>query len=192
MERHLLDPREFWPAFPVPSSSLDDPLFSPDADWKGKRHVCPWNGRVWPMTNSHLVEALARTALDHAPRLRARTAELISRFVRMMFHDGDLARPNCYEHYNPYTGRASVYRGIDDYQHSWVADLIVQYVMGVRPAESGVVVDPFPFGLEYAEMTGVPARGATLDVRIEGDRVEVRRGGEQYAGSVGTPLVVRP
>ncbi|NIR43140.1 MAG: hypothetical protein GWN99_14470, partial [Gemmatimonadetes bacterium] len=56
LRRHLLSPGEFWTIYPVPSSSVDDPYYSPDAEWKGKRHNCPWNGRVWPMANSHVAE----------------------------------------------------------------------------------------------------------------------------------------
>ena len=190
LERSLLDPVLFWTSFPVPSSSLDDPLFSAEAEWKGKRHVCPWNGRTWPMTNSHLMEALAATARDHAPHLRAAAVSLLHRFVRMMFHDGDLRRPNCFEHYNPFTGHASVYRGIDDYQHSWVNDLILQYVMGVRPHDGGVTIDPFPFGLERAEALGVRVRGRLLDITIQGDRVRVTCDDRTIESAVGTPVEI--
>ena len=65
----------------------------------------------------------------------------------MMFFDGDPARPNCFEHYHPYSGLPSLYRGVDDYMHSWVNDLIIRYVCGVRPEGDRIVVDPFPFGL---------------------------------------------
>jgi hypothetical protein len=181
----LFDPAQFWTPFPVPSSSVDDPLFSADAEWKGKRHACPWNGRTWPMTNSHLVEALAAASRLGAPDLRARTAELLKRFVRMMFHEGDLRRPNCYEHYNPLTGRASIYRGIDDYQHSWVADLILRYAAGVQPHDGGITVDPFPLGLEQLTLTGVRLRGRSLEVRIVGDRFTVISGGDRIEAALG-------
>src|SRR2546429_4324554 len=41
------------------------------AEWKGKRHNCPWNGRVWPMTNSHIIEALARVVDRKSTRLNS-------------------------------------------------------------------------------------------------------------------------
>ena len=185
LKQSLLNPRLFWSDFPVPSSSLDDPLFSAEAEWKGKRHACPWNGRTWPMTNSHMVEALAAASRLGAPTLRKHTGDLIKRFARMMFHDGDLKRPNCFEHYNPFTGQASVYRGIDDYQHSWVADLILQYVAGVRPHANGVTIDPFPCGLEQLTLTGVRIRGRTLEVRIVGDRFTVISGGDRIESALG-------
>jgi hypothetical protein len=170
LERNLLDPARFWTAYPVPSSALDDPYFNAIAEWKGKRHVCPWNGRVWPMTNSHVMEALGRWGDAPHPRLRAAAGQFLPRFVRMMFHDGDLDRPNCYEHYNPFTGAASVYRGIDDYQHSWVADLIIQCV-GVRVHEHEIG-RPIPMDLDYFELRGVRA-AIDLSVRLDGGFVTV-------------------
>lgn len=167
LKRHLLNPREFWTKYPVPSSSADDEFFSSEPEWKGKRMNCPWNGRVWPMTNSHVAEALARTAISFNDRqLRKRTAEFIRRFVGMMFFDGDPARPNCFEHYSPFTGQPSIYRGVDDYQHSWVVDLIIKYVCGVRPDDKGVTVDPFPFGLKHAVVDDIIVRGRKLTVEM--------------------------
>ncbi|MBL8983677.1 MAG: hypothetical protein JNL26_15930 [Gemmatimonadetes bacterium] len=186
---NLLDPARFWTNYPVPSSSLEDPLFSATAEWKGKRHVCPWNGRVWPMTNSHLVEALGRWATPDRPELRAAAAHLLQRFVHMMFHDGDLERPNCYEHYNPHTGAASVYRGIDDYQHSWVVDLIIQYVAGVRVSATAVTIDPLPCALESFALTGLRIDGRELSVLGEGGLVTATLGDATHLGRIGEPIV---
>jgi len=193
LRRHLLEPQEFWTRYPVPATSADDPAFSADAEWKGKRHSCPWNGRVWPMTNSHVAEALARVALEHDPELRQRAAEFISRFIKMMFHDGDPARPNCYEHYNPETGHPSLYRGFDDYQHSWVNDLIIRFVAGFRPRGGAeFVVDPLPFGLESLRLSRLPFRGRLVEIDVDGPRFAVRVDGERAGASrLGEPLEVR-
>ena len=193
LRRHLLSEQEFWTPYPVPSTSIDDPYYSPDAEWKGKRHSCPWNGRVWPMTNSHLAEALARTAIELDPDLRRMAAVLISRFVRMMFRDGDPSRPNCYEHYNPETGRPSLYRGFDDYQHSWVNDLMVKYVAGFRPVEgASFVVDPFPFGLDSLRLSRLPFRNRRVEIEIEHERFAVRLDGRLLGEStIGTPVELR-
>jgi hypothetical protein len=190
LERNLLNPSRFWTSYPVPSSALDDPFFNAEAEWKGKRHVCPWNGRVWPMTNSHLVEALGRWAAPDRPVLREALVRLLGQFVRMMFHDGELQRPNCFEHYNPFTGAASTYRGIDDYQHSWVADLILQYVAGIRPKAESVTVDPFPFGLEFVEATGIIVRGRTITVRVEGNSFHVDIDGVLRSSTLGSPIEI--
>lgn len=163
IHRYLLNPDEFWTAYPVPASPKSDPYYSAVPEWKGKRTNCPWNGRTWPMTNSHVAEALVGAArLD--PALRERAAEFIARFVKMLFLDGDLRRPNSYEHYNPETGAPSLYRGIDDYQHSWVVDLLIKYVAGVQPELGKLVVDPLPFGLERFVLSGARVAGRRVDV----------------------------
>jgi len=159
LRRHLLNPERFWTAYPVPTTSLDDPLFDADAEWKGRRHSCPWSGRVWPMTNSHMCEALARAAQHLDPSLADAAAELVRRFVRTMFHDEDARRPNCYEHYNPHTGMPCLYRGVDDYQHSWVVDLIIKHVVGLQPQPGGrAVINPLPMGLEHFTLDRVRMR----------------------------------
>src|SRR5690606_29953252 len=171
LKRRLLDPDEFWTPFPVPSSSRDDALFSASPHWKGRRMNCPWNGRVWPMANSHIAEALAVTAIRFDDdELKAHTCEFIERFIRMMFFGSGPERPNSFEHYNPFNGRASVYRGVDDYQHSWVVDLILKYVCGIRPTESRVDIGPFPFELDHSRVEGVPIRGHRIGVEREGER----------------------
>ena len=175
LARHLFAPAEFWTPFPVPSSSVDDPLFSPDAEWKGKRHHCPWNGRVWPMTNSHVIDALARVVRAHRPDWAPRLGHLLRRFVRMMTFDARPDRPNCFEHYHPITGRASLYRGIDDYQHSWINDLIVSHLLGVLPhGETGLTVHPLPLGVESARIERLSVAGHRVDVLIAGRRYRVR------------------
>ena len=187
LERHLFNPQEFWTPFPAPATSADDPYFSATPEWKGKRMNCPWNGRVWPMANSHLAEALGQAAIrfeDEA--LRLRTADFITRFVRMLFFDRDPRRPNGFEHYHPFTGKPSLYRGIDDYQHSWVVDLLVRYLCGVRPEPGAVVVDPFPFDVEGFEIDALPVQGHTLKVARDGDRFHVWLDGQAAAeGKVG-------
>lgn len=193
LKRHLLNRSEFWTPFPVPSSSADDEFFSPDPAWKGKRMNCPWNGRVWPMANSHIAEALAATAINCKDALlRRKTAEFITKFVQMMFFDGNPQRPNCFEHYNPYSGKPSVYRGIDDYQHSWVNDLIIKYVCGIRPEEFSVIIDPFPFNIDRVSIDDVLIRGRRLRVQIRGKRYTVWLDGAQHAESViGKPIEVQ-
>jgi hypothetical protein len=191
--RQLFDPRTFWTPYPVPSSSAADPLYDPDAAWRGKRHNCPWNGRVWPMTNSHVAEALASVAVGHLPALRPRVAEFITKFVRMLFWDGDASRPNCFEHYHPVNGRPCAWRGVDDYQHSWVNDLIVPYVVGLRPAGEGrCVVDPMPFALDGFEAVGLPMQGARVDVRRDGEALVVHLNGREAArGRLGEPIALQ-
>jgi hypothetical protein len=168
IKEHLLNEKQFWTPFPVATLSMDDEYFSTCAEWKGKRMMCPWNGRVWPMTNSHIAEALIYTAESTRDEsLRMKAADFIRKYVKMMFFDGDVERPNCFEHYNPITGTPSDYRGIDDYQHSWVADLIIKYVCGIRPADPSeklLVVDPLPFNLGSFSIENVSYQGHKVKV----------------------------
>jgi hypothetical protein len=144
LKNHLLNAKEFWTPYPVTSTSVDDDCFNAYAEWKGKRHSCPWNGRVWPMTNSHIVEGLGISARRFKdPVLEEKTVEMLEKFVKMMFYNFDPERPNCFEHYNPYSGKECMYRGIDDYQHSWVNDLIFKYIVGIDIKEDKVFIDPF-------------------------------------------------
>jgi hypothetical protein len=160
IRERLLSEEKFWTKWPVPTSSIEDPYFDPDAEWKARRMSCPWSGRVWPMTNSHVSEALAQAALRLDRTLAEPAAQLIRRFIMMMFFDQDLDRPNCYEHYNPFTGMPCLYRGVDDYQHSWVVDLIIKYVAGVQPQPTAtLVVDPLPFGLKEFTLDRVRYKG---------------------------------
>jgi hypothetical protein len=174
LKRHLLSPKEFWTPWPVPSTSADDPTFSAEPVWKGKRMNCPWNGRVWPMTNSHIMEALATSARRfNDRRLEKAASDFLAKFIRMLFFDQDPKRPNCFEHYHPFTGQPSAYRGVDDYMHSWVNDLIVQHVMGIQ-AEPGVVhVQPLSMGVAEARIRDIKIQGSTFDVVVRGRQFTV-------------------
>lgn len=169
IKKNLLDPRKFWTPFPAPSLSLEDSLSSEFAEWKGKRHNCPWNGRVWPMTNSHIAEALAVASERLGDsELQAAAVSFIERFIKMMFFDGDPGRPNCFEHYNPFSGQECYYRGVDDYQHSWVVDLILKYVVGLRPAADGSLwFSPLPFDVDRFELANFMFRGRSIEVRCD-------------------------
>jgi hypothetical protein len=190
---NMFDPRQFWKPFPVSSASGKDPLYDPDGASQGRRVERPCNGRVWPIANSHVAEAIARVAIHHLPALRAHLAEFVTKYVRMMFWEGDASRPNSFEHYHPVSGRPSAYRGLDDHLQSWVNDLIVQYVVGLRAEGEGrCVVDPMPFGLDGFEAKGLPMQGTLVDVIREGEQVRVLTGGREAArGKVGAPIEVR-
>jgi hypothetical protein len=185
---HLLNKNEFWTKYPVPASSKDDKYFNAFAEWKGKRHSCPWNGRVWPMTNSHIAEALAYSAINIDKKLAKYAVEFINKFIRMMYHDGNIEKPNCYEHYNPENGKACVYRGVDDYQHSWVADLIIKYVAGIQFDEEGIIINPLPFKLKYVNLTNLWIRNNMYSFKmIEGKYVFYKNDNLILDGEIGKP-----
>ncbi len=190
LHEHLFNPEEFSTEFPVPSASLDDPNFSPEGDWMGKRMSCPWNGRVWPMTNSHISQALATAAINLDHSLKPMAADMITRFIKMMFFDGDPERPNTFEHYNPLTGSPCTYRGIDDYQHSWVIDLLIKYLVGLQPGpDNSITLDPLPFAISYFRLEDVKYHGKSFGfvwdstngykVHMNGDEIAALPGRER-------------
>jgi len=187
---HLEDPETFGTPFPLPSSSVDDPRFSAEGVWRGKRRNCPWNGRVWPMTTSHVIEGLLRCWREGSERAGRLATDMLIRFARMMFTDGDPARPNCFEHYNPYTGRACHFRGIDDYQHSWILDLLARGFAGLHVDASGIEVWPLPEGPARVSLGPVIARGRTVHVEVEPTGLSLSLDGEQFDGPRGEPLRV--
>ena len=191
---HLEDPATFGTRFPLPSSSVDDPRFSAEGIWRGKRRNCPWNGRVWPMTTSHVIEGLLRCWRGGNSRGNGRAgalaADMLRRFARMMFTDGDPSRPNCFEHYNPHTGRACHFRGIDDYQHSWILDLLARGFGGLHVDASGVEVRPLPNGPARVSLGPVTARGCTVSAEVEPERVSATVDGERFDGPRGEGLRV--
>ena len=172
---NLGDPTRFGTPFPVPATAVSDPLFDAEGLWQGKRHNCPWNGRVWPMAVSHVAEAVLTAATRHPdPALDDAARKLFGSFIRLLFLEGDPRRPACYEHYNPYTGQPCLHRGIDDYMHSTVIDLVIQYAAGVRPTLEGLVFDPRPLGIASLRLENVQVRGRRYDVEVEGGRAVLR------------------
>ncbi len=187
---HLENPRTFGTPFPVPSSSVDDPRFSAEGIWRGKRRNCPWNGRVWPMTTSHVIEGLLRCWRQGNRRAGKLAADRLIRFVHLMFEGGDPRRPNAFEHYNPYTGRACHFRGIDDYQHSWVLDLLARGIAGLHFDEEGVEVRPLPHELSPVRLGPVRARGRRVAVELDDGRISLAVDGTRYEGPRGRTLRV--
>ena len=195
---HLLDTDKFWTPYPVPATSADDPWFDPDARWKGKRMNCPWNGRVWPMTNSHVFEALVRAAMVFDYGLMPHAAHFLTRYVRMLFTDGDPGRPNTFEHYHPYTGQPCYYRGVDDYMHSWLADLILRYGVGLEPpllelsmGDYALSHHPLDLGLEHLTCRNILYRGHLIDVELADGQGRVKvDGGVVAEGPWGEPLAI--
>jgi len=190
MMDHLENPRTFGTPFPVPSSSVDDPRFSAEGIWRGKRRNCPWNGRVWPMTTSHVIEGLLRCWRRGNRRAGELAADRLLRFVHLMFEDGDPRRPNAFEHYNPYTGRACHFRGIDDYQHSWILDLLARGFGGLHVDASGIEVRPLPDGPARVSLGPVTARGCTVSAEVEPERVSATVDGKRFDGPRGEGLRV--
>jgi len=57
MLRHLLDPKEFWGDYVLPTISRDDPAFKPDSQQY-------WRGTIWPPTNYLVYQGLKAYGFD--------------------------------------------------------------------------------------------------------------------------------
>jgi putative isomerase len=81
---HLVDERQFWPRFPVPTVALNDPKFDPNQMWRGP---------TWVNINYLLIQGLQRNGYeDLARELRRRTLEMICE------------QDDVYEYYHPENG----------------------------------------------------------------------------------------
>jgi len=81
---HLMDQREFWSRFPVPTVAMNDPKYNP---------LQMWRGPTWVNINYLLIEGLQRSGYpDLARDLRRRTLDLIC------------GKDDIYEYYHPETG----------------------------------------------------------------------------------------
>ncbi len=175
LSEHLLDQRGFWTPTPLP--------IAPDA---GDNGTGRWAS---PGANAAVADALAHAATTLEPGLRSRAAELIHRVVRMQFFEGDPARPNAFDAYRTDTGWPAARRGRDDCLRGYLNDLIIRFVVGLRPAAEGLVVDPLPCGIERLRLERIPFRGHRIGVGITALTVKVDVDGAPRAeGEIGTPL----
>lgn len=90
VEEHLLDPREYWTLYPVPTVAVRQPQFSPKPlsifDWTSL-----WRGPTWLMTNWLLFDGL----FNHGYKVEAK---MLAERTRQM-----IERSGFREQYNPYT-----------------------------------------------------------------------------------------
>jgi len=108
---HLMPGGRFDAPWPTPTVAVDDPYFSADPRWRTERANCPWNGRVWPMVNSHIVGVLGNLAELDPLRFRPQLARYLRRFIEMMhFEKQDAVRVGAAP-----IGRPRVAHGRDPY-----------------------------------------------------------------------------
>jgi len=116
VREHLLNPREFWCRYPLPSVSLDHPAFDP---------INRFRGPTWVNVNWMVIEGLHRQGFPReAVRLARKTVELVG----PRYRQGRRVRsPRLWEWYHPHTGEA-----LGNNQYSWsalVVDLILRFLV---------------------------------------------------------------
>jgi glycogen debranching enzyme len=83
--QHLLDPKEFWSPYPIPSVAMNHPEFDPNQMWRGP---------TWANINYLMIEGLWRSGYPGLAReLRQRTLNMLS------------GQDDFYEYYHPLTGK---------------------------------------------------------------------------------------
>ncbi|GAB4349231.1 MAG: hypothetical protein Kow0099_32190 [Candidatus Abyssubacteria bacterium] len=88
VREHLLNEREFWGEFVVPTISRDDPAF---------RDQLYWRGRIWPSVNYLVYLGLKACECDEVAH------QLALRSVRLFMREWKI-RGHCHENYNAITG----------------------------------------------------------------------------------------
>jgi glycogen debranching enzyme len=83
VERHLLNEKEFWLRYPIPSVAATEPTFDP-----GWRTATTWRGPTWVNVNWYVYWGLRQHGfMDVAAELRRRTIEMVARSGVREFYD---------------------------------------------------------------------------------------------------------
>jgi len=106
IEKHLLNPKEFWLPYPIPSVPKDNPEFDP----KGMRLL--WRGPTWININWFVHKALKKWGYNNEAE------ELLEKTVGMILSSGFR------EFYNPFTGE-----GLRSKNYGW-STLVVDMLEG--------------------------------------------------------------
>jgi hypothetical protein len=171
----LSDREEFWTKYPVPSISVSDSTFDGTGRWKGTRKNCPWNGRVWPVINTHILEGLTYWAERGNKRAQKLANELLKKTVTMLSgacEGGET--PNSFEHYHPETGVGSRYRGVDLYLNAFVLDNIFRIACGFAIRYGEVQDDPLGEAIDF-KLQGMPLGNKLYDVDRKNGRLRVQQ-----------------
>ncbi|MCB9879346.1 MAG: hypothetical protein H6835_17260 [Planctomycetes bacterium] len=171
----LLSSREeFWAKYPVPSIAMSDSTFDAAGQWKGTRKGSPWNGRVWPVVNSHILEGLCYWAERGNKKAQKLANDLLKRTITMMsgqIEGMDVA--NSLEHYNPETGLGSRYRGVDLHLNAFVLDNIFRIACGFAVRFGEVQDDPIGDAIDF-RLQGMPLGNKLWDIDRKNGRLRVQ------------------
>ncbi|MCC6671461.1 MAG: hypothetical protein IT458_10390 [Planctomycetes bacterium] len=173
----LLDPAQFWTAFPPASCSREVPVFSATVQrWPGPGGVvtaCMWNGPTWPHAASLVADAMAlQLRRQHRGGLEPRhLGEFLRRFARFHCESGNPSLPLLREYGDGETG---VNWGCADYLHSTFLDLLVRHLGGLVPRADGVLeVRPLPLELGEFAFEDLPYHGHRIGLAVRSGRLRV-------------------
>jgi hypothetical protein len=126
------------------------------------------------MINSHVIEGLTRCAERGNAKARKLNGELVRKTIAMMSGELDgTHQARSFEHYHPSSGRASRYRGIDLYLHSFVLDNIFRVACGFVARFGEVQIEPVADDMPDYKIVGVPVGNKRFVVERKGSKHKV-------------------
>ena len=177
---------DFWTKYPVPSISVSDSTFDGAGRWKGTRKNCPWNGRVWPVINTHILEGLTYWAERGNKRAQKLANELLKKTVSMLSGACEgVETASSFEHYSPETGIGSRYRGVNLHLNAFVLDNVFRIACGFAIRYGEVQDDPIGEAIDF-KLTGMPLGNKLFDVDRKNGRLRVQPHEAPSVGSAAT------
>jgi glycogen debranching enzyme len=172
--RHLLNPKEFWGDYVLPTISRDDPAFN-DPQNPGRQY---WRGTIWPPTNYLVYQGLKAYGFDAVASEFAKKSALL--FMRSWVNF-----QLCPENFHPLTGEAGGQR----YQ-SWgplFALVAAEEYLDFTPWEG------FRFGMIKPEKSGTLSRmsiqGMSYDVDVSSGKIRLTEEGRRVFTADGGAVV---
>jgi glycogen debranching enzyme len=151
---HLLNPKEFWGDFVLPSISRDDPAF-PEQYY--------WRGTIWPPLNYFVYEGLKRYGYDDV------AAELADRTYRLVKTNWDKTGA-LWENYNSITGEGNAHGAGGSTKHyAWSAALPLLAIMECIDQEA------WDLGLRFGSI-GLRRESRIQNLTIQGHQYSVSAG----------------
>ena len=176
--KYLVDPAEFWTAFPPATVSKQCPAYTPTPEvWPaagGRTHGCMWNGPAWPHATSVMLDVVAAAVQDYdQPYVDAdHFWQMFDRYTHMHFTDDDLGRPLLREYNHGETGEAT---GCPDYFHSTYVDPLIRYVVGLQPSADGrLMIRPIPGALRRFSLRRLRYHGHDVDIVYNGEKADLQ------------------
>jgi hypothetical protein len=162
LRKRLLNPKEYWGEYVLPTISRDDPAFNDPAN-PAKQY---WRGTIWPPTNYLVYQGLKAYGFDNE------ASEFARKSVRLFLRTWTSFQL-CPENFHPLTGEAAGQR----YQ-SWgplFALMAVEEYLDFTPWEG------FRFGVINPEESGalrrVAVQGRHYEVEVDPDEIVLREEG---------------
>ena len=164
---------EFWARYPVPSIAMSDSTFDGSGRWKGTRKGSPWNGRTWPVVNSHILEGLTYWAERGNKKAQRLSNQLLDRTITMMSGELEgLEQATSYEHYHPEHGIGSRYRGVDVNLNAFMLDNIFRIGCGFAIRYGEVQDDPIGDPRDF-KLKGMPLGNKLFDVERKSGKLKI-------------------